>query len=114
MRETRDLGFALIGATLLLLGASYLAQCRSADHGPSSAGDTEAAPASAGTTATPQGEKTDTSEQRKSAREMAEEEEKEERERIKNVAHALQTIAANPAARKTYGFPPAQPRSGNR
>src|SRR5438552_280463 len=93
-RDTTDLGAVLIAATLLLVSAGYLAQCGSTQR---------PAPPQEVTAATPSAA---TEHKRKSIEESANEEDREESQRIKDVAHALQTIGANPEMRKTYGFPP--------
>jgi len=83
---------------LLLLVASQLAQCSSAAR--------RAEPEAVSTPAArveaprePEGER-----KPRDAKERAREEQDEESARIKSVAHALQTIGANPELRKTYGF----------
>jgi hypothetical protein len=104
-KETRDLGVALVGATLLLLSVGYVTRCTSTSRSTPSApggGAAHAAPSVSNASRT-QGEAAG---QPKSVRDIAAEEDKEESERIRNIGHALQTIGANPEARKTYGLPP--------
>jgi hypothetical protein len=95
-QDKKDLGVTLMAATLLLLTMSYLAQCTTTTRAP-----TPASPAVEA--AAPERE---TEHKRKSIAEAAEEEDREESQRVKNVAHALQTIGADPEMRRTYGFPP--------
>ncbi len=99
MPEQRDLGITLVGATLLLLGVSYLTQCTSAAPRPRPI--TAASPPAAASSPAREAEG-----RRRSIQEIAEEEDKEESERVKSIGHALQTIAADPEKRRTYGFPP--------
>ena len=105
IKEARDLGLTLVAATLLLFSVAYLAQCSSTSRSiPSEPGRRAVGPS----VAPPAGEarENEAAGKRKSIRDIAAEEDKEESERIKNIGHALQTIAANPEARKTFGFPP--------
>ena len=92
--DKRDLGVTLIAATLLLLGAGYLSQCSPHQTPPQPVSVQAPAP------------ERERDAPRKSIQEEAEDEDREESQRVKNVAHALQTIGANPEARRTYGFPP--------
>lgn len=100
MNERRDLGIALIAATLLLFSMTQLTQC-------SPVARRATVDSAASATASPalgeaQRERGTT---RKSIAEAAAEEEEEEREKIRGIAHALQTIGANPELRRTYGLP---------
>src|SRR5512144_1799631 len=88
-QDKRDLGVTLSAATLLLLTMSYLAQCTTT---------TRTLPSPAVEAAAPERE---TEHKRKSIAEAAEEEDREESQRVKNVAHALQTIGADPEMRRT-------------
>ena len=108
MKRTYDLSAMLAAATLLLLCVSYLTQCSPASH----RSDTIVAATPA---ATPPAEARQEEERErqgksdgkaKSIREIADEEQKEERAKIKGIANALQTAATDPEFRKTYGFPP--------
>jgi hypothetical protein len=103
MRETRDLGVTLMGATLLLFAVGYLAQCTPTmqRNVPPAAAEPAGAAASGAEKerekAAVKGEPDGKSRSR---------EDNEESERVKSIGHALQTIGANPEMRKTYGFPP--------
>jgi len=97
MRETRDLGITLMGATLLLFAVGYLAQCAPATQ--RNVPNAAAAPAGAEASAT-------NKEREEAAGKPRVGEDKEESEQVKSIGHALQTIGANPELRKTYGFPP--------
>ena len=100
-RDKRDLGVTLMAATLLLLTMSYLAQCTTTTRTlPPRVVDAEAP--QRGT----EYKREESEHKRKSIAEAAEEEDREESQRVKNIAHALQTIGADPEARRTYGFPP--------
>ncbi len=104
MREARDLVLTLMTAAVLLLSVSYLTQCSTPPQRPSPTSSVETEH---------EGEKSsDTKAERKAAegtpksvRELAEEEDQEERAKIQRVGHALQTIGANPELRKTLGIP---------
>ncbi len=102
MKQKYDVGAMLAAATLLLLCVSYLTQCSSTVHRP----DTVVAATPA---ATPPAQARDEDMERerkpKSVHEFAAQEEKEEREKVQAIGHALQTAGADPAFRKTYGLP---------
>lgn len=100
MNERQHLGIALVAATLLLFSAGYLAQCTSAGR---RSEPQMAAPVATSTASVREGDRGRTGQ---SMRELAEEEEKEERAKIQGVAHALRTIGANPELRRTYGIRP--------
>lgn len=103
MRQKHDLGAMVLAAMLLLLCVTYLTQCRSTSHQPDTVA---AATATAGTHAESREEELERREgKRKSVKEFAAEEEKEEREKVKGISRALQTAGANPEFRRTYGFP---------
>ena len=104
MKEGRDLAVTLIAATMLLVGLSYLTQCSPSTQRPSPAIDAEAIRRGEGSSGT-ESEREEAARKPKSARELEEEESNEEREKIRRVGRALQTIGANPELRKTYGIP---------
>jgi hypothetical protein len=100
-RDKRDLGVTLIAATLLLLTMTYFAQCTTTTRSlPPTAVEADAPERAS------EYKREESEHKRKSVAEAAEEEDREESQRVKNVAHALQTIGANPELRRTYGFPP--------
>jgi hypothetical protein len=101
--KKHDLGTMLLAAVLLLFCVSYMTQCSSTAHH----GDTVAATTSAPNTPAQREEKAERQGERrpKSIREFAAQEDREERERVQNISHALQTIGADPELRRTYGFP---------
>jgi hypothetical protein len=104
MKEGRDLALTLMMSAILLLSVSYLTQCSAAPQRPSPTSNvgTERE-GEASSDATPERKK-DTGKP-KSARELGEEEDEEERAKIQRIGHALQTIGANPELRKTLGIP---------
>jgi hypothetical protein len=87
MNERRDLAVTLVGATLLMLSIVALTQCSASTHTPE-----PASPTSVATQSVERG------------RGAAKKEDDEESARVKSIGHALQTIGANPEARKTYGL----------
>lgn len=97
MNERRHFGITLLTATILLFTAGYFAQCASAVR--------HTAPRAAATVPPAAGiEDREAEHREQSVREMAHEEEKEEGAKVQGIAHALQTIAANPELRRTYGL----------
>jgi hypothetical protein len=105
MNASRDLGAALGVSAALLLVVGYLTQC--APNARRVVSDASAAAtASPSRHAAAEEEERENERRPKSIREIADEEEHEEAEKIKNVAHALQTIGANPEMRATLGLPP--------
>ncbi len=107
MNTRHDLGAMLAAATLLLLCVSYLTQCSATSH----RSDTivVATPA-----AIPPAEARDEEELERegkgehkptSIRDIADEEQKEERAKIKAIAIALQTASTDPEFRRAYGLP---------
>ncbi len=103
MKQKHELG-ALVLAAMLLLCVSYLTQCRSTSR---RSEPVAAATATSATRAASQEEERErNAERRKSVREFAAEEEKEERQKIEGISRALRTAGANPEFRRTYGFPP--------
>lgn len=106
MTEAKHLGITLVGATLLLLGVGYLAQCSSATRrsAPDVSGGSATSTASA-RAAEEEGERERAAGKRKSIHDFATEEDKEESENVKNLGRALQTLGANPEMRRTYGLP---------
>jgi hypothetical protein len=99
MSERRDLGFTLLVAAGLLFGAGYLPQCSPATRRTESA--TSGAPTAAMAAATPATQREADEERDR----RGDESQDEERAKIRNVAHALQTIAASPELRATVGLP---------
>ena len=88
-----------VAAALLLFSVAYLTRCSSPPP--------RVAPPTA-TSASGTAAKSAVREEEgegKSIKEFAAEEDKEERQKVENVAHALQTLGANPEFRKTYGLP---------
>ena len=85
MNERRDVAVTLVGVTLLMLSIVALTQCSASTHTPEPASPTSVATQSV-------------------TRGAAKKEDDEESVRVKSIGHALQTIGANPEARKTYGF----------
>ena len=104
MKQGRDLADALIAATILVLGASYLTQCSPATQPPSPAVNAEAAHGREGASGA-EAEREKAAGKPKSVRELDEEQTNEEREKIQRIGRALKTIGANPELRKTYGIP---------
>jgi len=105
VNEKKDLGIALLGATVLLFGMGYLTQCTSAR--PNVTDSLSATPLSKAAAQHDEGGEREIREGgKKSVRELADEEEAEERSKVQNIGRALQTVAANPQLRATYGFPP--------
>jgi hypothetical protein len=102
MSERRDLGFTLVVAAGLLFGAGYLPQCSSATRQTESV--TNGAPTAARAAATAATQR-EADEEREPAHRHSDESQEEERAKIRNVAHALQTIAASPELRATVGLP---------
>jgi len=100
MNEARDLAIAVVVAVFLLVGLISLPQCSVAPTRTAHDADAEASVSSSAV----ENEHGEASGTRKSIHDVAEEEEREEGENIKNIAHALQTIGANPELRRTYGF----------
>jgi len=94
--DTRDLGVTLLGAALLLVSAGYLTQC--------SATRPEPVPQATRANSSAVAPRAEREDEPQSIHEMADEEEQEERSKIKAVGHALQTIGADPELRKTYGM----------
>ena len=104
MKEGRDLAVTLIASVLLLLGVSSLTQCSASQQRPSTANN---AAAGSGQGVSTGGEaREDAAGTPKSAPEVDEDQDHDEREKIQRVGHALQTIGANPEMRKTLGIPP--------
>jgi len=97
MKEGRDLAVALVGATLLMLSMVYLTQCSTRARLPEPAAQTNIATQSATRGAG-----------------AAQKDDDEEAVRVRGIGHALQTIGADPALRKTYGFDTATPSNGSR
>ena len=97
VNESRDLGVTLVAAAALLLVVGYLTQCSSAPRRTESALEAGSAPTSV--VSPPERE------EHRSAHGPGDEQEDEERAKIRNVAHALQTIAGNPEMRATLGLP---------
>lgn len=104
MKQKHDIGAMVLAAMLLLVCVTYLTQCRSTSE---SRQTVAAATATAGTHAESREEELERERggKRKSVREFAAEEEREEREKVKDISRALQTAGANPEFRRTYGFP---------
>jgi len=105
MKEGRDLVLTLMMSAILLLSVSYLTQCSAPPQrsSPTSNVETEheAETSSEGTP-----ERKRDAGKPESVRELADEEDEEERAKIQRVGRALQTIGANPELRKTLGIPP--------
>lgn len=99
MKQKNEFGAMLMAGMLLLLCVSYMAQCSSATHRPETVAAATPAPSK------PAVREERQAEHKKSIHEFAAEEENEEREKIRGVSRALQTIAADPELRRTYGFP---------
>ncbi len=100
MTRQHDLGVLFLAVVLLLFCVTYLTEC-----GPASKQRETAAVATP--LSSPSGESEQEAEHKpKSVREFAAEEEKEEQQKKQNISHALQTAAANPEFRATYGLPP--------
>ena len=98
--ETRDLGVALLTAAMLLFTVGYLTQCRPATPPISPVAE------SSSPQATPShGAVHARTESNRKESETGDEQEDEERAKIRNVAHALQTIAESPELRATLGLP---------
>ncbi len=95
MKRTHDLGVLFVAAVLLLFCVTYLTECGPAAKHPET-----------GAVATPLKPEREAERKPKSVRELAAEEEKEEQQKKQNISHALQTAAANPEFRATYGLPP--------
>ncbi len=102
MKQKHDVGAMLLAAMLLLVCVTYLTQCRSTSE---SRQTVAAATATAGTHTESREEERERGGKRKSVREFAAEEEREEREKVKDISRALQTAGSNPEFRRTYGFP---------
>ena len=96
-RQSRDLGITLLAAAALLLVVGYLTQCSPA--APRTPPVVEAVPTQ------PRVVSPAEEEERRSGRESRDEQGDEERAKIRNVAHALQTIGASPQLRATLGLP---------
>jgi hypothetical protein len=96
--RTNDVIAAVLAAAGLLLTVGYLTQCSPAARPVPPKAVSAAAPsrgaARAAVTRAPE-----------SAAERGDEENREESANIKNIAHALQTIGADPELRRTYGLP---------
>lgn len=105
MTEAKHLGITLVGATLVLLSVGYFAQCSSATCSRAPSGNNGAASSTAAVRAEEE-ERQKAATKRRAIHEFAEEEDKEEGENVKNIGRALQTLGANPEARRTYGLPP--------
>lgn len=104
MKEKMDLGVALLAAAAVLFGLNYLTQCSSASHRAALSPISSAASPRVGKTV--EHEADEESDHHKSVAEQAAEEDNEERARVQNIGHALQTIGSNPEYRKTIGLPP--------
>ncbi len=100
MKQPRELGSLVLAAALLLICVSYMTQCSSATHRNETVA--VATPSHAPTAQAPHA---DRERKAKSVQELAAEEEKEEREKLKSVSRALQTLGADPEVRRTYGLP---------
>jgi hypothetical protein len=102
MKQKNELGAMLMAAALLLLCVSYMTQCSAATRRP----DTVAAATPSASTPVSREEEVEREAEHKpkSIHEFAAEEENEERAKIKGISRALQTIAADPELRRTYGF----------
>ena len=103
MSDRRDLGFSLVVAAGLLFGAGYLPQCSPATRQRESVTGGARTEARAAATAATQRDAAE--EERTPANRRGDEAQEEERAKIRNVAHALQTIAASPELRATVGLP---------
>jgi len=99
-KETRDLGVTLLTAALLLFAVGYLTQC-----GPGTQRTPPAAESSSARATPPEAAVHGRTGSGESEQETGNEEQDEERAKIRNVAHALQTIAGNPEMRATLGLP---------
>lgn len=105
MKQKNELGAMLMAAVLLLLCVSYMTQCSSVTRRP------ETVAAATPSASQPVSREEEDERERKaehkpkSIHEFAAEEENEERAKIKGISRALQTIAADPELRRTYGFP---------
>ena len=104
MKEGKDLVVTLIASALLLLGVSSLTQCSAASQHPSTA-DNAAAGSGREASAGGDAQREDATGKPKAGRELDEDEDQDERQKIQRVGHALQTIGANPEMRKTLGIP---------
>lgn len=106
MKQKHDIGVMLVAATLLLLCVSYLTQCSPARHQPET---TVAATPEVSPPAESREEEIERERKAKgkrmSVREFADEEDREEQQKIKGISRALQTVAADPELRRTLGFP---------
>ena len=94
----------LMAATLLLLTVAYLAQCSPARRAEPAVDVQATRPREARATegaGEPEAEREGTAPSR---RESLSEHDREERAKREIVVHALQTIAANPELRRTYGL----------
>jgi hypothetical protein len=103
MKRNHDVGAALVAGTLLLLCVSYLTQCRSAPQSQQTMTTTPLASPPAESRV--EGVARKRERKPKSVHEFAAEEEREERAKIQGISRALQTAAADPEFRRTYGFP---------
>lgn len=104
MKEGRDLALTLMMSAILLLSVSYLTQCSAPPQRSSPPSNVETEQEGETSSDTKPERQKDVGKP-KSARELAEEEDEEERAKIQRVGHALQTIGANPELRKTLGIP---------